>query len=229
MRRTLGIAAVLLLLAIALQLGSYVLRRNPAPPPPALAVSIPLDLPGWIGADVPLGETEELKKNTVAVLQFDDFVSRRYRRAGREFTLYAAYWRPGKVPPRSVGVHTPDTCWIQNGWTRRDRDYAVPLRSATGPLLPAERGTYEFRGIVQHVLFWHLVGHEVYAYKQDGLHSLTAPLKDLLTFGLNQRREQLFVRLSSSEPFEQFWSDPGFQVLLAAFARRGLAPPETGS
>ena len=187
---------------------------------------IPKALPGWEARDLPLAETEETKNAVANILKFDDYFSRAYSLGSTAVTLYVAYWRPDKVPPRAVGVHTPDTCWVQNGWTRHSRTHAVSLSTPDGHTLkPAEFGTYSLRGNTQQVYFWHLVGGTPYSYKQEGLHSLTAPLQDMATFGLNQRRDQLFVRLASNVPFDQVWREPGLIRLLEALATLGLALP----
>lgn len=204
-------------------------KRKVFVPRPSLSQTLPLDLPGWSSRELPLGETEETKNAVASILQFDDYFSRSYRSGSTEVTLYVAYWKPDKVPPRAVGVHTPDTCWVQNGWKRLDRAHAVPLSMPDGHALkPAEFGTYSLRGHTQQVYFWHLVGEKPYSYEQAGLHSLTAPLQDMVAFGLNQRRDQLFVRLASNVPFDQVWREPGLIRLLEALATLGLElpPPE---
>ena len=194
-------------------------------PQPPLSQTLPTELPGWSSRELPLGETEETKNAVVGILQFDDYFSRSYRSGSTEVTLYVAFWKPDKVPPRAVGVHTPDTCWVQNGWTRINRAHAVPLADLERSFKPAEFGTYSLRGNTLQVYFWHLVGGKPYSYEQEGLHSLTAPLQDMATFGLNQRRDQLFVRLASNVPFDQVWRDPGFARLLQALSTLGLALP----
>lgn len=211
--------AVILLGATGLQIFAHLNRAAPSAPPD-FARSIPTKLPGWTCDELPLAETEELKNAVADILKFDEFRSLIYRNGGRTVTLYAAYWSDGKVPPRAVGVHTPDTCWVQNGWSRHARTSGVPVPHCR----PAEFGTYSLRGNRLNVYFWHLVGGRSYAYEQEGLHSLTAPLKDLATFGLQQRREQLFVRLAANVPFEQLRDDPGYLALLDALARLGLRP-----
>lgn len=217
--------AVILAVALSLQVFASV-RRSPPRPAPSLAGIIPTELPGWTGRELPLGETEELKNQVAATLRFDEHVSRLFTRGGVMVTLYAAYWRPDKVPPRAVGVHTPDTCWIQNGWTRLDRTSSVPLSIGPGlPLKPAEFGVYSLRGNTQHVYFWHLVGGQAYSYEQDGLHSLVAPFQDMVSFGLEQKQEQLFVRLASNVPFPEIWNDPGLATLLSSLARLGVGTP----
>jgi hypothetical protein len=169
-----------------------------------------------------LGETEETKNAVANILQFDDYFSRSYRSGSIEVTLYIAYWKPDKVPPRAVGVHTPDTCWVQNGWTRLSRAHAVPLADLESALKPAEFGTYSLRGHKQHVYFWHLVGGKPYSYNQEGLHSLTAGLSDMANFGLKQRQEQLFIRLAANVPFADLAKNPGYQQLLSTLGKLGL-------
>lgn len=203
--------------AMTLQLLAY-FKQVPTSPPPHFSKSIPRHLQGWTNEDLPLAETEELKNGVIETLQFDEYVSQSYRRGPVTLTLYAAYWRHGKVPPRAVGVHTPDTCWVQNGWTRTSRTSGVSVMFCE----PAEFGVYVLRGNTQYVYFWHLVGGRPYSYDQEGLHSLTAPLQDLKNFGLNQRRDQLFVRLAANVPFEQLQNDAGYLALLYALSDLGL-------
>lgn len=194
-------------------------------PRPPLRQTLPLELPGWVARDLPLAETEEMKSAVEGILQFDDHFSRSYRSGTTEVTLYIAYWRPDRMPPRLVGRHTPDRCWILNGWNCESRERAVQLHGTHGPLKPAETGTYAFKQQSRlHVAFWHLVGGEVYAYgpEQSDMIAL-APLKDLRTFGLNQRKEQYFIRLASTLPLHKIWNDPGFQILLKGLEELGVS------
>jgi hypothetical protein len=192
--------------------------------PPPLRLTLPLELSGWISSDLPIAETEEMKTAVEDILQFDDHFSRAYRTGNTEITLYIAYWGPDRMPPRMVGRHTPDRCWIANGWNCESRERAVSLAGTRWPLKPAETGTYAFKQQARlHVAFWHLVGGEVYAYGPTQTDMIAvAPLKDLLTFGLNQRKEQYFIRLASTVPLDQIWHEPGFRQLLAALEQLGI-------
>ena len=204
-----------LLIAISLQF--YAVQRvSPDRSPPVLATDIPVSLPGWTYRELPLAETEETRNAVVKTLQFDQFVSRIYQRESTTVTIYAAYWGANKVPPRAVGVHTPDTCWVLNGWTRLSRAHAVPLGDLESAFKPAEYGTYSLLGHKQHVYFWHLVGGKPYFYEQEGMHALTAGLSDMAHFGLNQRQEQFFIRIASNVPFTDLAKNLGYQQLLSA-------------
>lgn len=103
--------ALRLVLAAAVGLQIWAVVNQPAPrPPPELESMIPAYLPGWTMRELPLGEPEETRNAVASTLQFDRFISRVYSRSTQVVTVYVAYWQPGKVPPRAVGVHTPDTC-----------------------------------------------------------------------------------------------------------------------
>lgn len=197
--------------------------------PPDLARLIPENLPGWTMKPLPLAETEEATNDVASILQFDRYVSRSYTRGAAIVTIYVAYWRADKVPPRMVGVHTPDTCWIINGWKCTQRERAIPLRLADGtPLKPVEFGTYAIAGNNQHVYFWHLVGGRPHSYVQEGSPSLTtmrAQLTDL-RFGLRQKQEQYFVRVASNQPWLEVWQNPGIQALFRSLADLTLAAHE---
>jgi hypothetical protein len=96
--------------------------------------SLPLNLEGWTGEDVPLDPEIE------RVAGEDEFVNRRYRsgRLGRTVNLYIGY--VGR--PRSRLSHRPDLCYPVQGWEKlQERRLAFQTRQ--GSTVP---GTlYEFR------------------------------------------------------------------------------------
>ena len=215
------VVGAVFLLAVAMQ--AYpLLVRSEITKMESLEDLISRDLPGWSSVDLPLAETEEARNTVERRLNFDDYVSRIYRSGELEVGVYIAYWEPGTTAVRMVGVHTPDTCWVQNGWTCTDRESGVLKDVGNGYLKPGEFGIYQIRDHVQHVLFWHLVGKQVYGYEQQDIHNVFAPLQDMMQFGLNQRQEQYFIRVSSNRPFEEIWNDPGFARLMEDIAALGL-------
>jgi hypothetical protein len=64
--------------------------------------------------------------------------------------------------------------------------------------LPAEARIMELNGQTEHVLFWHLIDGSIVSYKTKKQPAWYAPLTDLIYQGLDQRQEQLFVRISDS-------------------------------
>jgi len=67
-------------------------------------------LPGWSAAQRPVADTEEMKRAVAELLNHDagGFVT--YTNGDLQISIYAAYWKPGKMSPRLVAGHTPDVC-----------------------------------------------------------------------------------------------------------------------
>jgi hypothetical protein len=178
---------------------------------------VPAELPGWTVRDGRVAETEEMKRAVGELLNFDDVVLRTYRQGGREFEIYAAYWRPGKMAPRLVAGHTPDVCWVAAGWMVRERVSQGPRAGAPGLATPAQFRVFAGQsGAVREVWFWHRSGDESVDYAAAGAPPWWAIFSDLARHGLDQRRSQHFVRLSANVPFAELVEEPGFLAALAA-------------
>lgn len=292
--------------------GAAVLQVLPRSAPDVEARSklglLPASLPGWQVSDVSLGATEAAEANVAGVLQFDDVVFREYRSAKATFAVYAAYWRPGKIPTQLVASHTPDRCWSSAGWVCDDQAYSYELPTGrVGDRLPVisdqlsvskaglssvaqrakeealaeEEGAERLRsgspevprnlspepqhlrssepqgttlgggletdhqslitnhrslkpaqwrkftapnGGTQYVLFWQLVGDELYDFGSR-LNRVPHPLKwwrDAAKQIFRDPPEQYFIRLSSDRPFEELAGDAGFQSVLETLGKIGL-------
>jgi hypothetical protein len=227
MKKFILIFGFLVLLA-ALGLRAYF---SLVPPPEStmhekLADIVPSDLPGWKIKDMDMAESPESSARITDFLNFDDALFRVFQKGETFVGLYIAYWTPGKASYRWAGAHTPDTCWVQNGWTRKEREYSVPFGSAKAQFQPAEYGVYEKDGSAQNVYFWHLVGGQAFSYKQQGGHNILAALIDIKQHGLNLRQEQFFIRLSSNQGLEELKNTPGFNQILESMTHIGLVHPE---
>jgi hypothetical protein len=101
--------------------------------------------------------------------------------------------------------------------------------SGAGALQPAEWRRFESARGDQpvHVVYWHLVEGRIYDYgnRFNAVPSPTLWLKDALQQALLGSREQYFFRITSSEPLENLWADPGVSEILARLGRLGLAVP----
>ena len=211
-----------LLTAVALQ-AYFKLVPPPAPTlERALKDVAPASLPGWDIEDHDLAETPESAARIEDRLLLDDALFRVYRKGDTFVVLYIAYWTPGKVPYRYAGAHTPDTCWVQAGWTCTDRAYKVPFEIGGQAYDPAEFGIYERDGSVQKVYFWHLIGGEAYGYEQQDMHNIFGALQDIREYGLNLRQEQFFIRLSSNKNLEALKAIDGFEAIAGCLAELGL-------
>jgi len=226
-------SSVVLVLLIAAGL-SVLSRFQPEPESTLtrpLAESIPAQLTGWQVEDLDLGPTESVTQRSHDLLRLDDFVHRNYRRGDHSFSVYIAYWKPGKMPVRLVNQHTPDRCWTEVGWTCTDREWNVEREVNGRPLQPGQWGVYELQGYVNYTYFWHVVGGEVHWYGGERLNtksSLTSIWDDFRKFGLNVHREQYFVRIVSREPMDKLWEDEGFLEVMSDLADLCLAEPSQG-
>lgn len=196
------------------------------PPEPTLheqlANIVPAELPGWKIRDMDMADSPESSARITDFLNFDDALFRVFEKGDTFVGLYIAYWTPGKASYRWAGAHTPDTCWVQNGWTRTDREHSIPFRAESTAFEPAEFGVYEKAGNAQKVYFWHLVGGEAFGYEQQGGHNIFAALIDIKQHGLNLRQEQFFIRLSSNKSVETLKQMEGFNDILESLKDLGL-------
>jgi hypothetical protein len=187
-----------------------------------LATKLPATLAGWNVKDEPIGNTEALKLRAEELLNYDDFVYRRYSLGGREFAVYAAHWRPGRMPTRLVTLHTPDRCWIENGWTCDTAQFNEPLQLSNTTFPPAQRREFfpPQQTAKTHVSFWLTENGEPYDLG-NRLNTIPSPLRwlgQVVRESFEHSGELLFVRVTSSRPLEEFAGDPGFDQVMAAVA-----------
>lgn len=188
---------------------------------------VPGGLEGWRVTSMPIAQSKDLQEWTEKLLQYDDAVLRLFEKKNLRILVYVAYWQPGKKPYTMVGTHNPDSCWVNSGWQRQKRIYSWQPSLKGQSLKPCEYGVYHKDGENTEVIFWHLVGDETNNYRQkvgwrNGLQGrierLPLFLKDLKNYGLDQQREQFFIRISSNVPFEQIWDDPSFLELIESLS-----------
>ena len=197
-------------------------------PPPeqtfnrTLANVIPSNLSDWEIQDLDIADTPEASARVSDFLDFDDSIFRIFTKGDTSVGLYIAYWSPGKTSYRWAGAHTPDTCWVVAGWDCTKREHSIPFQHGDLSFQPAEYGIYETETDKQHVYFWHLVGNEAYAYKQKGTPNIFGALIDIRDHGLNLRKEQFFIRLSSNKTIDQLKQIDGFSEILDGLAKIGL-------
>ncbi len=233
-RVVLILAAVVLLAAVALQFvrvrDMTEGERAAAARPVDLKRQIPAQLAGWSVSDEPLGPNEAVRGAIERTLNYDDYVYRLYRRDGVTIGIYAAYWAPNRMPVQKVASHTPDRCWIENGWTCLDQRFAEKITASEARLQPAQWRIFQAPGRdgrKEHVLYWHLVGSQLHDY---GARLATSPgivswWRDALTYALAGSQAQVFVRVTSSVPFERLQGDAGWKTLVESVASLGLAGP----
>ncbi len=133
------------------------------------------------------------------------------------------------MPTRLVASHTPDRCWTENGWRCLEMRFKQPVALDGAPLPDAEWRLFEppQGGAPVYVLYWHLVEGRLYDYGSR-FNNVPDPVrwwKDAVQQAMLGSREQYFIRLTSSEPLENLWNDPGVMEVLRSLRRLGLTVP----
>lgn len=215
--------------AIAIQFGAR--RKNSAGKGKHLNLALPAQVHGWVGRDIPLGPTETVRGAVEKTLRYDDVLNREYRSARGVVTIYAAYWGPGSMPIQLVASHTPDRCWVENGWRCEASKHQQGLVGFETTTRAGEWRIFSAPdGQKLHVQFWHLVGGEIYDYgdRSNTIPSVWRWWRDASRQVFWSPAEQYFIRLSSDRPFPEMVGDVGWGQLLTALAKLGLAPKPTG-
>jgi hypothetical protein len=194
-----------------------------------LVKRLPSSAGAWVSRVEPLGPSEFVAEAAERILNFDDYAYLTYRNGPRSLGVYVAYWRAGRMPTHKVASHTPDRCWTENGWKCEEMKFGVPATYGKVALKPAQwrRFTPPGGAGTQYVLFWHLVGDELYDYG-DRFNSTPHPLKwwrDSMAYAMKGSQPQYFIRLTADRPVEEIISDPDLAPVLEALAGMGLRLP----
>lgn len=223
------VALLLLSFAIGAQIYGAIRPAPEVPDRTPLAEVLPSQIQGWDIEDMDLGPTESVTARSHDILRLDDFVNRAYAGSQGRFSVYVAYWKPGKMPVRLVNQHSPDRCWTEVGWVCTDRSWNVEKKVYGEPIQPGQWGVYEINGFAQETYFWHIVAGKAHWYGGERLNtrsSITSVFSDLINFGGNTHREQFFVRIVSQQSLDELWDVPAFQEVMKSLADLCLAPPE---
>jgi hypothetical protein len=191
------------------------------------------EVAGWVRREIPIAGSSAAMASAQGILNFSQAKQILYTKGGTQILVYVAYWEPGKVSVVDAGSHNPDSCWVNNGCVRTERVYSVPGRVGERELLPYELGQYIVpNGGKQNVAFWHLVNGEPNRYEDQEagwrngllgrLERLPLVWKDIRTYGLNQKNEQMFIRISSGARMEDLFADPANGALWQALAPLGV-------
>lgn len=187
------------------------------------------ELPGWTVENLDLADSEEMQERVAQILNYTQAIFRSYRRGDTQVGVYVGYWAPKTMPVRQVQAHTPDICWVRNGWGVGDSQFAVTFQAQGDPLRPAEVRQMQKQGHTMYVAYWHIIGERTYVNRVVGTWDRFDPIKSLFRFGLHQQEEQFFIRISSNRPLEQIWNDPDFQQIVEPLKEMALAlPPPQG-
>lgn len=211
-----------------------------APRPRGFTADLAQVLPevqGWQRREIPIAGSSSAMVNVQGILNYSQARQVLYARGRIQLLVYVAYWEPGKVSVVDAGSHNPDSCWVSSGCVRTERHYAVAGKAGNRELLPYELGQYIVpQGGKQNVAFWHLVNGEPNRYEdqQAGwrngligrLERLPLAWKDIRTYGINQKNEQMFIRISSLTPIPEILNDADAAELILKMGRLGIFADE---
>jgi hypothetical protein len=226
-------AAVLIAAVFALVIHTEFFAERPRAFSGKLEDAVPKSLAGWQVKDVPLADSAAGALNVEGILNFDQVVQRIFIKDGIQVMVYVAYWEPGKISLVDAGSHNPDSCWVNAGCERTNRAYSVAGKVGQRELRPYEWGEYRTpAGGTLQAMFWHLVDGRPNRYEEqkvgwrDGIagriERAELVYQDIKARGLNQRAEQMFVRLSSNKTPEELLKDPDARWLLDQLSGLGI-------
>ncbi len=201
----------------------FVIHTRPGPPadrpPPDWSAVLPAAADGWtVATTADVGRFAD-------VLQTNRLVQRTYVKGGGDdlvqITVFLAYWYPGQTSVSNVAVHTPDACWPGAGWQ------AVPGAAATVALVvggrtlaPAEHRLFTSDGFPQHVWYWHLYDGTPIAQRDP--RSPRELLSIAWRYGFRKNGDQMFIRISSNQPWNRIAAEPLLGEIFARLRPFGL-------
>lgn len=211
----LGITASIFVVACTIVLGAAGSHRAPKYHGKVLDLLPKSEsIDGWTLTYESIAETPEMQRTVNEQLNFDDAVFAIYRRAGISVSVYIAYWRPGKMPARMIASHTPDTCWVYNGWRKLSALRSGPLRIGPTALPAGEVRVMSINAHVENVIFWHMADGKSKSYQSQGLPPWHAIFSDIFADGLAQKPEQFFIRISTNCALETIVKEPLFIAII---------------
>lgn len=220
-------AAVLgtLFLGISIQLfPEQELRESVYLPP--LSELLPDYLDQWKVQDSPLGATEFDSTSVREILKYDDAILRTYEKGGVVVTVHVVYWKPDSGLMGENRSHSPDFCFPASGWIAAHAEYEKPLSVGTWRSSPAQFRVFTAGGSKIYMLFWHLRAGDLSGYFMGPQDRWNARLPFLFkqfrrAFPGGGRTDEIFVRITSSEPFESSTTQDVLKVLAPALTKTG--------
>lgn len=194
-------------------------------PLPNMDAFAPPVVENWTVEDIPLGNTEAVSESALKTLKLDSFVQRSYKRAGKDITVYIAYWKPGTMDTRLVASHTPDRCWVENGWSCEESRNGAAMDMNGLDIVPVQYRRFKMKGHSQTVYYWLMVNGQRYQFG-DRLNTYPNPLdffRDFFKEVLRGRPEHYFVRISSNMSAEELADEPLFIQIIKSLEPVGIS------
>lgn len=165
---------------------------------------IPSSMDDWVVEDRPIAESPEMQEIVEGILRYDAAIYRTYKKGAVEISVYLAYWQPGKVHREAVDTHTPDICWVANGWTMKKLPGLGQYKTREGTVGIPNYRKFDAHGFDLTVLYWHIEGsqllrsHSVEDSKQGAGERIIQRISQVWQTISAKPEDQLFVRVSSN-------------------------------
>ena len=189
-------------------------------------------IPEMVGAftskEKPIGNTEEVARAAEKYLAVSEYFNRSYSDGnGTEFTVYISYWGEGKESTIRASAHTPDRCWVENGWKNIEQKKKFnEVFSVNGKkLMPAYYREFAYKtdsGIARrNVVFWFVVNGKRYDYgtSDNAIPSLKKYFQNMLRDAFTVSPECYFVRVDSSQDIYQLMQNKDFLTVMDALGK----------
>lgn len=183
-----------------------------------LLTQLPSNYPGWEVKDMPIASTPEMQKAVDEMLNYDEAVFREYSRNGKTLTVYAAYWRPFRFHPRLISIHTPDICWVGNGWIMRSSNYNYEVNLPGSKAWHAQERVFEAGGVPMNVIYWHILDSRLSGYAEGPKSASRSFMRNFINDLKHGAGEQFFIRISSAQPWSSWVDDPLYKEILNTFS-----------
>lgn len=190
------VAAIILIVAITGTIAQKHRTSIPVDHTPRITLGdgSPKSVPGVATIDLPIGETEAVDVRARTLLGFDDFVHRKYSGDGKAFSIYVAFWKPGKRSPSHIGAHVPDRCWPMVGMHYLSGENFYAKTNVDGVVPGHWRRYRRPDGSNVEVVFWHIVGGRTRLYRGGSSASAASRLAAVIGEFFSRPEEQVFIR-----------------------------------
>lgn len=207
--------------AVLVTIAVKVLAKVPPSLETKLSDAFPANITGWAVRDLPLGPTEVVVEASKEILGFDDYINREYSNGANTVGVYIAYWKPGTAGARTVRGHIPDNCWVEAGWRM---EMPPNKRFQLSPQLELERRTFMAGPQRVDVIYAQIVAGEIHAFSKAQAAGLIDDLMHYWDLDSAGRKDQFFIRISSSASLDDLRENNLFgaiQAFVAGYVLRG--------
>jgi exosortase len=174
-------------------------------PAPDLLTILPAQADGWrVETDTEIYQfSDQLETEFLAQRTY----FRHTDHGEQQVTFYLAYWPAGQSSVSAVAAHTPDACWPGAGWTMAPVDQPRQYLAVGNHVVPpAEARLFRVGDYPQHVWFWHLYDGRPLVHTDPRSWSRLLSLG--WQYGFRKDGDQLFVRISSNQPWSALQNEP---------------------